>query len=127
MAGRYAGNEFTITVLGDDPIFEELKTIGAKSEDLKITVKKTLSLDQVNRCNILYISPDKSNLLQAAINKFSANTLIVTSKDGLGKAGSAINLIMIDGKLKFEINPESLKKSSLKAKPALFKLGKAIS
>ncbi|OGJ89076.1 MAG: hypothetical protein A2268_08750 [Candidatus Raymondbacteria bacterium RifOxyA12_full_50_37] len=121
-----APSAFAITILGDDPITDELKIIAEKSADVKITIKKVASLDQVGQCDLLFISPDKSNQLGAAIQKFPSNTLIVTNKDGLGKAGSAINLIQVDGKLRFEINPGSLKTSGLKAKPALFKLGKTI-
>jgi hypothetical protein len=53
--------------------------------------------------------------------------LIVTNKKGLASAGSPINLAMVDGKQRYEINTESLKKTGLKAKPVLFKLGTVVS
>jgi hypothetical protein len=120
--------DFVITVLGDDPVVEELQAAGQNTAigDQKIVVKKALSLDRVERCNILYISPDKSNSLTSALGKFPASTLVVTNKDGLAKEGSGINIVMIDGKMRFEINVESLKKSGLTAKPVLFKLGKSV-
>ena len=127
-AGSVQGN-FTITVLGDDPISGELKTLAADTKigDQAVTVAKSASIDKIDNCQILYISPDKSNLLATAMAKFSStNTLIVTNKDGLAQLGAGINLVKAGGKLTFEINVESLKKSGLSAKPALFKLGKTI-
>ena len=121
--------DFIITVLGDDPIFEQLKTLGAatKIHDQNIVVKKTNTPDKIGKCNILFISPDKSNLLPSVEEKLGAsNSLIITSKEGFAKEGSCINLVTINGKLTFEINVESLKKNGLTAKPALFKLGKTI-
>lgn len=124
-----AQGDFTITVLGDDPIFDQLKTLGAATKigDQAIVVNKANSLDNIAKCNILFISPDKSNLLASAEGKLgTSNCLIITNKDGFAKEGACINLIMVDGKLTFEINVESLKKNGLTAKPALFKIGKSL-
>jgi hypothetical protein len=123
-----ASGDFTITVLGDDPVYEELKSLSADTKIGKqpIAVKKSTTLDKIDRCRILFISPDKSNMTPTALAKFPVNTLIVTEKEGLGKLGAAINLVMINGKLTFEINADGLKKSGLSAKPALFKLGKTM-
>jgi len=122
-------DHFTITVLGDDPIYDQLKSMSseAKIGEQNITVNKSMSIDKIDKCEILFISPDKSNLLTTAVAKFGqASTLIVTSKEGLAMEGSSINLVTIGGKLTFEINVNALKKSGLSAKPALFKLGKTI-
>ena len=121
--------DFTITVVGDDPIFDQLKTLGAATKigDQSIVVNKANSLDKIDKCHILYISPDKSNQLLSVEAKLgAAGCLIITSKEGFAKEGSCINLVTINGKLTFEINVESLKKNGLTAKPALFKLGKVI-
>lgn len=121
--------DFVITVLGDDPIVDQLKTLAAETQvgTQKIVVNKSLALDKTEKCNILFIAPDKSNQLPGAIAKFSsANTLIVTRKEGLAREGAAINLVTVDGKLMFEINVDGLKKCGLSAKPVLFKLGRTI-
>jgi hypothetical protein len=120
---------FIITVLGDDPIVDQLKSLAAETQvgTQKIIVNKSLSLDKTDKCNILFIAPDKSNQLPGAIAKFSSgNTLIVTRKEGLAREGAAINLVTVDGKLMFEINVDGLKKCGLSAKPVLFKLGRTI-
>ena len=121
--------DFVITVLGDDPAFGQLQSMSSESKigEQSIVVNKSMNLDKIEKCNILFISSDMSNLLASAQAKFaSSNVLIVTNKEGLGKQGAGINLVTENGKLTFEINVESLKKNGLTAKPALFKLGKTI-
>jgi hypothetical protein len=121
--------DFVIGVLGNDPIIDELKTI-AGTADLngrKMVVKKFSSAGQVEKCGILYVTPGQSDSLSPMVNKFGqSGVLIVTNKPGLAEAGAAINLAMIDGKQRYEINTASLKKSGLSAKPVLFKIGKVI-
>jgi hypothetical protein len=121
--------DFTIAVVGDDPVIDQLKTLFADTKigERKIVVNKVASVDKIVACNILYLSPDKSNLLGTASAKFGqSGSLIVTQKEGLGKEGASINMVYVNGKLTFEINVASLKKSGLSAKPVLFKLGTAI-
>jgi hypothetical protein len=124
-----ASGDFVITVLGEDPVIDELKYIAEKTSigEQKLTVTKCNTSEQIGKCNIVYVTPGKSNTLATVVAKFGgSNVLIVTNKEGLAAAGAAINLAMIDGKQRYEINQESLKKSGLVAKPVLFKLGKAI-
>lgn len=121
------GNEFVIAVLGDDPVTDQLKALSAEAKigEKSISIVMSESMDKIPKCNILYISPEKSNQLATAVEKFSAaRTLVVTSKEGLGKAGAGINITKAEGKMGFEINSETLKKSQLKPKPVLFKVGK---
>ena len=120
---------FVITVLGEDPVTDQLKALAsAATGGAKITINKVMSLESVGKTQILFISPDKCNMLGSAASKFSpANTLIVTQKSGLAREGAGINIISLEGKLTFEINTDNLKKSGLSAKPVLFKLGKPVS
>jgi hypothetical protein len=121
---------YVITVLGDDPIYDQLKSLAAAGqvEGRTIVVNKAARIENIGKTHILYIAPDRSNQLGAATAKFTSDpTLVVTQKPGLAKEGAGINIITADGKLSFEINAESLKRAGLRAKPLLFKLGKLVS
>lgn len=120
---------FTITVLGDDPVYLEIKelaaaaTIGGRS----VVVNKAVRVENIGRTHILYLSPEKSNQLGMVAAKYSPeHTLVVTQKAGLAREGALINLTTIEGKLSFEINSEALRKAGLVAKPLLFKLGRLV-
>lgn len=120
---------FIITVLGDDPVYEELKELASAAMvgGRTVVVNKAQRVESIARTQILYISPERSNQLGMIASKFGPeHTLVVARKPGLAKEGAAINLTTIDGKLSFEINSEGLRKAGLAAKPLLFKLGKLV-
>jgi len=121
---------YVITVLGDDPIYEQLKSLAAaaQADGRMVVVNKAARMENISSTHILYIAPDRSNQLGTAAARFASEpTLVVTQKPGLIKEGAGINLVAGDGKLSYEVNAESLKKAGLRAKPLLFKLGKLVS
>jgi hypothetical protein len=121
---------YVITILGDDPIYDQLKSLAAAGqvEGRTIVINKAARIENVAKTHVLYIAPDKSNQLGTALAKLTSDpTLVVTQKPGMAKEGAGINIITMDGKLSFEVNAESLKKAGLRAKPLLFKLGKLVS
>jgi len=123
-----ASGDFVITVVGNDPIIDELKTIAEKTTigAQKLVIRKAESVDQIEPSRIVYISPGKSAQLSNALAKFASGVLVVTNGKGLAEQGAAINLVEIDGKQRYEINTDGFKKSGLGAKPVLFKLGKVL-
>lgn len=120
--------DFVITVLGNDPVIDELKIIAEKTKigERALVIQKAGTPDQVGKCDLVYLPPDKKSAYDALAARFGNGVLIVTNADGMAQKGAPINLATIDGKQKFEINPEGLKKSGLGAKPVLFKLGKVV-
>ncbi len=117
--------DFVIGVLGDSPIVEKLqgmasaKKVGAQS--IKIAVYNDVS--QINNCHMLFIPENQSKNFDAAKTKVSSNsTLIITEEKDLGKKGSNINFIVVDGKLRFELNRNETEKSNLKVSSDLTKL-----
>jgi hypothetical protein len=123
-------SSFVITILGDDPIYEQLQPLATAGqvEGHTIVINKAARIENIAKTNILYISPDKSNQLGTVAAKFAAQPiLVVTQKPGLGKEGAGINIITVDGKLSFEVNIVNLKKAGLNAKPLLLKVGKLVS
>lgn len=109
---------FNITILGDNPglaakltDMSSTKTVGAK----KIVVHTINALAEATKPEILFILPDKSNALAEAVSKFKGKgTLIVTEKQGLAKVGAAINFVILENNIKFELNKTSAGKAGLK-------------
>lgn len=122
------GAELAIGVVGSDPVTDELKVIAQKTKlgSRSIAIRTFDSGEHTERCDILYVSPDKADALAGLLAKFETGTLIVSNKKGLAQQGAPINLCMIDGKQRYEINTEALKKTGLKVTPVLFKLGVTI-
>ncbi len=117
---------FTITVLGENSnLMTELnitirnKTVGAQ----KIEVKNYTSIADIDKVSILYITPDKSNLLAEALAKFKGKSvLIITEKQGLAKIGATINFIVKENIQKFELNKTAASKAGLNMGAGIEKL-----
>lgn len=118
--------DFVIGVFGNSPIVSELEAIAIskKAGNQTIVIKKFNSVDDLAVCHILFVSSGKSGeiekILTATNNK---PILLVSEKTGLGKKGTGVNFVIIDDKLKFEINKSSIESHGLKVSVDLLKLG----
>lgn len=122
---NYQNADFTIGVYGSSPIEEFLqelsvnKTVGTQ----KIIIKKFNKVSEISKCHMIFIPASKSEDFDEVLQAVNGqSTLLVTEKAGLGKKGSGINFVMIDGKVKFELNKAATEKSNLKVSADLSKL-----
>jgi len=110
------GQEFKIAILGDTPLTGNLINIAENAEvgNRKIDVEEFDNLNEIDECQILFVSRDISVPLQSILNKFEGKeTLIVTERDGYGEKGSCINFFLSESKIKFEVNLEAVEKAGL--------------
>jgi uncharacterized protein DUF4154 len=113
----YRTGNFVIGVLGNPVIISELENVtsGKKAGSQLIAVEKYKDISEIGKCHILFLPSNKSKDIAAVIQKIGTNpTLLVSEKDGLAKSGSAINFIIKDGKIKFELNKNTVTKQGLK-------------
>jgi len=110
-------NEFNIAILGSNTTLinyltemSNTKMVGTK----KVVVKNINSISESAKPEILFILPDKSSVLAEAVAKYKGKgTLIITEKQGLAKVGAAINFVVADNNIKFELNKTSAGKAGL--------------
>lgn len=122
---------FVIGVLGDSPIHQHLLDLASSKtiNNKKIEVVKCTATSPSNcRCQILFIpetitSKDFKDFISELTTK---NVLIISERKGFLDQGSAINFLIIERRIKFEINMSSLNKSNLKASSQLLKLASTI-
>lgn len=124
-ADAKAGN-FIIAVVGDENVASTIQNFYT-NRTVKGQSVKVVNVDNVtavNNAHVLYLSSSKSREFESAKAKFDGkSTLMITDKNGLGKKGSCINFQEINGKLKFEINQESIKGNNLKISNQLSSMG----
>jgi hypothetical protein len=122
----YSQGDFEIMVLGETEIMPDLLEMAkAKKVDGTRTIKvtKIKSVSDIKKCHILFVSSSESKKINDILAKISNQpTLVVTDEPGLGAKGSNINFVLIDGKLKFELNQTALSKQSLKVSNELTRL-----
>lgn len=121
-------NVFVIEVLGKTPIIEELNKMAAKKriQDKEIIIKIISDLSESNQPSMLFVSEKMSKHFRQNKQKLkSNNTLVVTEKMGMAR-DSCINLILVNGKLKFEVNTINLDKNNLKISRSLKTLAQKV-
>ena len=121
---------FTITVLGENAGLLNELTITVKNKlvgSQKIEVKNHTSISDIEKVNILYITPEKSNLLAEALAKYKGKgVLIITEKQGLAKVGATINFIVKENIQKFELNKAAASKAGLNMGAGIEKLAASV-
>lgn len=113
----YRSGNFVIGVLGNPIIISELENVtsGKKAGNQTIVVEKYKDVSEIGKCHILFIPSNKSKDMAEVIQKIGTNpSLIVTEKDGMAQQGAAINFIIQEGKIRFELNKNTVNKHGLK-------------
>jgi len=117
---------FTIAVLKKCDIIEPLKQIAASKriQNKKINISILKDDQQEVDCQILFL-PEFINLenyinILKKINR--KNVLIISENKKLFQRGTGINFLLIEDKIKFEINLTSIENAELKISSQLLKL-----
>ena len=105
--------DFIICVVNQNEVLNQIKTVtngktvGAQS----ITTVGVKSIDEISKCHILYLSfaDSKADKLEVVKEKLgNSAALIITDRPGSLKNGSCINFLLVDDKIKFELNKKAL-------------------
>lgn len=118
-------NDFVIGVLGNSMIDEPLEEIAQshKAVNKEIKIRRFTSLDEIEKCNILFISKNvKISLVDILAKTDLKKTLIISEKENYAKQGACINFVIINKKLKFEVNIKAIDNAGLKISSQLLKL-----
>ena len=117
--------EFVIDVIGHKSVYDKLVeiTAGRKVGNKDIVVRFLESVNNITQSHILFLGFWQSKDIAKAIMKIgNAHTLIITEKDGLIDAGSAINFVIRNSAIKFEIKKTNIQKYGLNIDEALINL-----
>lgn len=122
--------DFVIGVAGDSPLFEKLKSLIGLNKMVgtqRIVIRKFSTSAQAFNCHILFIGEDESgNLKKIATATTGSSILLVTESDGLARKGSCINFVIVDDRLKLEINKKNIEQRELHIATELLNLGTVI-
>lgn len=108
-----ANGNYVVGVVGNSPILEELEHIAATKKNF--TVKKLSPGSDMSGCQLIFVSEGSSAHLSSVSAKVSGKPVLVISETGSGaKKGAGINFIMVDDKMKFELNKSMVERQGLK-------------
>jgi hypothetical protein len=95
-----------IGVLGDNALATELQSIaaGRSVRGRPVAVKTFKSGEPLTGAHVLYLAESLNAQLRQLVRAVEGPVLVVTdSEDGLA-AGSVINFVMVDGRIRFEVS-----------------------
>lgn len=114
---NYRSGPFIIGVIGSSEVADELETYtkGKKVGTQDIQVMRYKTPQEIAICHILFIPFSRTKQLPEISAALSGkSTLLITEKSGALNEGSAINFIILEDKMKFEINGANANKYGIK-------------
>ena len=120
-----ATGAFEIAVLGDSGIVAPLQEIAAKKtvRSAPIVVRRCEEPGQIGRPRILFLARPAAPSLKRALNAArGAGILTVGEEEGLAARGAAVNFVLREETVKFEVSVKALKAAGIQAGSQLLKL-----
>lgn len=123
---NHKNGDFIISVIGDNAVYKELSTLsqGMKVGAQNIVVRNFAKASEIpDYSHIIFLGESSSGGFRKLIEKIgTANTLLVTSSEGLLNSGAGINFIPVNGFMKFEISKSNINKRNLEVHSWLEKM-----
>jgi len=113
---------FTVAVMEDNEVAENLATLLASRsiKNLPPAVRRIKNPAEMGDAQVLYIgSAFKGDLRKIIADVRVRPVLIVTSRPGALDAGSAINFVEVDNRIRFETSIAAVERSGLRIAPEL--------
>jgi len=117
-------NNFVIGVLGSTPVSSALSEVARTNRvnNKRIVIRRYSKPEEIENCHILFIPKGIPFSLPSVLQRTQRGTLTVSEDVGFARQGVALNFVINNDKLKFEVNLKSLYDAGLKASSQLLKL-----
>ncbi len=120
---------FVIALIGDTPLYETLKSVFADQKILKknVVIRFATDTSEIKTPHVLFISESEKNNVSDIVSTVNKKAVLtIGDTEGFAELGVLINLYLADGKVRFEINEESVKESPLSISYHLMRMAKII-
>jgi hypothetical protein len=117
-----AAQDFTIAVLGDDSMVGELQRILPQHQlkNRPAQVRRINRIQDLGDSQILFVGPQYNDELKSVIARAASRpVLVVTASDHGLEAGSCINFLLIDRRVRFEVSTTAAEHEGLKVSAEL--------
>ena len=122
--------DFVIGVLKAKEIADYMtsQSAGKKFGFQDVVIKDFKNTDEITDCQVLFVSSyaNFSRHASEILAKVGKNTLVVCESEGATDSGAAINFVIRDSKLKFEIKKANAAKAGLQISSKLESMASAI-
>lgn len=117
-----------LCVLGRDPFGGALETLrGVTIKDKRLEIATLDPRDDIRDCQMLFVAPSAEPHLERVVALTRGTTILtLADSEGFAQRGTMINFYLEGGKIRFEINLDSIRQSGLKISSKLLTLGKPV-
>lgn len=118
-----------ICVMGDDPFKADLDDTvkGQTVGDRSLAVRRISQPQPGDNCHILFVGLSERDRFERILAAFKNHAcLTVGEEPEFAQAGGMINLLLEDGKIRFEVSLDVAEKAGLKISSRLLKLAKIV-
>lgn len=114
---NYRTGNFVIGTLGTTEVSDELEayTKGKRVGTQTIEIIRYKNPEEIQTCHILFIPFARTKQISEVLDKIKGkSTLVITEKSGGLDDGAAINFVIVQDKMRFELKPENATKYGIK-------------
>jgi hypothetical protein len=120
---------FCIGILGDDPFGSALEeTIqGETINNHRLTVVRSQQIEDLKDCQMIFVCRSEEGHVGEVLSQLDSKPILtVSDAENFAQNGGDIDFYLSDGKVRFEINPQSAQRCRLKISSQLLSLGKIV-
>ncbi len=100
---------------------------GKPTHGREFAVRRYATLDELGDCQIVFIPGSERRWLPEVLRiAHAAHALTVSDMDDFIDSGGGVGLLMIDSRLRFEVNLDAIQTAQLKVSSQLLKLARAV-
>jgi hypothetical protein len=122
-------NPVTVCTIGEDPFHGDLeatlarKTVGTRA----MIVRHLKATEELSGCDVLFVSSHETARLAPLLLRLKDDPILtVGESDGFVEQGGMIGFLLVDNKVRFEINLEAAERAKLKISSRLLLLAKTV-
>jgi hypothetical protein len=112
-----ASSSFTIAVLGGGEVADELSKLTAQRsiKNRPARVLKVRSADQATDAHILYVGPEYAGDLRSVVRTLTSRPVLIVTDSASGlDDGSAVNFMLVDRRVRFEVSLSAAHRAGIK-------------
>lgn len=124
-----ASETFVIGILGKDPFGRQLEDQfnGKIIQDRKLVFTRLSGLQEVSRCQVVFISASEAHALGTILNTLQdPPVLTVSDMDQFIQRGGMVGFTLEGNRVRFNVNLDAAEKARLKISSQLLKLAKTV-
>ena len=113
-----------IAVLGIGPLTAHMDTIKNNTVfGRSLIIKRYLDYKEIDAPNILVVGASEKRKLKEILNHFRNKSILTVSEiEGFGNLGGMIQLLLIEGRVRFGVNLQALKETELNLSSKVLRL-----